>query len=94
MANFPPTRRGPRKARTEPSPRQARILEYIVRYRRQHGYSPTYEEIAQHFARSKVTVFEHVLALRQKGLVTVSGRHVSRNVRLTGRWTMTTRARR
>ena len=79
-------RRGPRKARTEPSPCQARILDFIVRYRRAYGYSPTCKEIAGHIGRSKVTVFEHIQALRQKGLLTVSGRHLQRNVRPTGRW--------
>ena len=86
MAITPHTRRGPRKARSEPSPRQARVLESIIQYRREHGYSPTFDEIGDRLGCSKVTVFEHVQVLRRKGLVTVSGWHLPRSVRPTGRW--------
>jgi len=86
MAIFPPQGRRPRKAATEPTPIQARVLEYIGGYRSALGYSPTYQEIADHLGRSKVTAFEHVQALRRKGLVTVGDPHQFRGLRPTGCW--------
>ena len=50
------------------------------------GYSPTYQEIADHLGRRKATAFEHVQALRRKGLVTVGEPYRPRGLRPTGRW--------
>ncbi len=52
--------------------RQAEVLDFIKRYRKRHGYSPTLEEIGEHFEVNKVTVFEHVSELVRKGYVTRS----------------------
>ena len=52
--------------------RQAEVLNFIKRYRKRHGYSPTLEEIGEHFEVNKVTVFEHVSELVRKGYVTRS----------------------
>jgi repressor LexA len=38
--------------------------------RREYGYSPTLQEVADELGISKITVFEHVEALIHKGLVT------------------------
>ncbi|MFQ5422912.1 MAG: transcriptional repressor LexA [Phycisphaerae bacterium] len=65
------TRRSvPKKAPTRPAtPRQAAILTFIRDYTYRHGYSPTYEEIADEYGISKVTVFEHLTALESRGLI-------------------------
>lgn len=48
--------------------RQKEILDYIARYIKKHGYSPTYEEIRTYFSLSAFsTVFEHLTALIHKG---------------------------
>lgn len=52
------------------TPRKLEILTLIRDHRRIHGYSPTLQEIADHFGTSKITVFEHVEALIEKGLLT------------------------
>lgn len=53
----------------ELTPRQGDILRFIRRFRRQHGYGPTLEEIAAFLGISRVTVFEHVAHLRRKHMV-------------------------
>ena len=51
------------------TPRQLEILTLIRDGRRRDGYSPTMQEIADQLGVSKVTVFEHVEALIEKGLL-------------------------
>lgn len=57
------------------TPRRLEILQMIRDCRRQHGYSPTLQEIADELGISKITVFEHVEALERKGLLI---RHANR----------------
>ena len=52
------------------TPKQLRILKLIRDWRVRHGYSPTMQELADEIGVSKVTVFEHVEALIQKGALT------------------------
>ena len=61
----PRTRRPTRPA----TPRQTEILIFVRDYQHKHGYSPTYDEIAGQFDISKVTVFEHLSTLEEKGLL-------------------------
>ena len=51
------------------TPRQLEILTLIRDGRRNDGYSPTLQEIADELGISKITVFEHVEALHKKGLL-------------------------
>ena len=66
-----PVRRASRAPKpTRPAtPRQAEILTFIRDYQHRHGYSPTYDEIAAQFDISKVTVFEHLTILEERGLL-------------------------
>jgi repressor LexA len=50
--------------------RQRDLLEFIGKYQRTHGVSPTLEEIGRHFKISRVTAFQHVTALKKRGAVT------------------------
>lgn len=52
-----------------PSKRQAEILAFIVDFQRKNPFSPSLEEIAQHFRLSISTVHQHVAYLRKKGLL-------------------------
>lgn len=52
------------------TPRQVQILTLIRDGRRRDGYSPTLQEIADELGISKITVFEHVESLIEKGLLT------------------------
>ncbi len=52
------------------SPRQVEILTLIRDARRTRGYSPTLQELADVLGISKITVFEHVEGLIEKGLLT------------------------
>ena len=49
------------------TPKQLHILKFIRDHRITLGYSPTMQELADAFAVSKVTVFEHIEALIKKG---------------------------
>ena len=49
------------------TPKQLRVLKMIHESRRTQGYSPTMQEIADQLGVSKVTVFEHVESLINKG---------------------------
>lgn len=47
--------------------KQKQILEFLAEFQKQHGYSPTLDEMARHFNVSRVTVFGHISALEKKG---------------------------
>lgn len=66
------SRRKRRKADRVPglTPRQLEILTLIRDAKRNVGYSPTLQEIADQLGISKITVFEHVEVLIDKGLLT------------------------
>lgn len=49
--------------------RQFDVLEFIRQFRARRGFSPTLEELGQHFGVSKVTIHEHICALERKGAV-------------------------
>ena len=51
------------------TPRQLEIMQYIAKVYREKGFSPTYDEIAQHLGIKTPTVYEHILALEKKGAV-------------------------
>jgi repressor LexA len=59
--------------------RQRDILDFFESYTREHGISPTLEEIASSLGVNKVTVFGHVAEMERKGaLVRVAKKGVSR----------------
>jgi len=64
------------------TPRQLQIVQYIRDFRTRRGYSPTLQEIGDHFHLSKVTVFEHVVSLERKGVVLRGARHRARSLRV------------
>lgn len=49
------------------TPKQLRIFQLVRNWRATRGYSPTMQELADELGVSKVTVFEHVEALVNKG---------------------------
>jgi len=59
----------PPRERMVVTPRQLEILRFIRDYRLSHGCSPTMQEIATALGVNKVTVFEHVGSLVEKGLL-------------------------
>jgi len=64
------------------TPKQLAILTYLRDYERKHGYAPTLQEVADHFGVTKVTIFEHVGVLQQKGLL-ARRRYKARSLKLT-----------
>jgi repressor LexA len=65
------------------TPKQLRMLTYIRDYINAHGYAPTMQELGDEFGVSKVTVFEHIVALQKKGYLR-RGRHKARSLQLSG----------
>ena len=63
------------------TPRQVEILTFVRDYLHRHGYSPTYDEIAARFDITKVTVFEHLTTLEDRGLLT-RRKHMARSLEL------------
>lgn len=50
--------------------RQREILTFLESYIREHGYAPSFEEIAEHFRfQSLATVHEHLTNLERKGFI-------------------------
>lgn len=49
--------------------RQKETYEYIKAFISSHGYSPTQEEIAQHFLVSQITVKDCLETLKEKKLI-------------------------
>jgi len=49
------------------TPQQLKVFKLVREWRSRHGLSPTMQELADELGISKVTVFEHVEALIEKG---------------------------
>ena len=50
--------------------RQRQILDYLNSYSTEHGYAPSFEEIARHFNyNSLATVHEHLTNIERKGYI-------------------------
>src|SRR5512139_3797677 len=65
------------------TPKQLRVLTFIRDFSQARGYAPTMQEVADEFRVSKVTVFEHIGALQQKGYLK-HARHRARSLQLSG----------
>jgi len=56
-----------------PTQRQKEVLDFIKKYKKLYGYSPTYKEIAKGLGlSSKSSVWEHVKRLREQGYLKIS----------------------
>lgn len=67
------------------TPKQKAVFQYIKSYLSEKGFSPTFNEIANHFGyKSKGTVYKHIKALKQKGLIQQDWNRV-RSIRLSGK---------
>lgn len=50
--------------------RQSQVLQYLQSHIAEHGYAPSFEEIAEHFGfQSLATVHEHLTNLERKGYI-------------------------
>jgi repressor LexA len=50
--------------------KQREILDFVTEFAEEHGYAPSFEEIAEHFGLSSLaTVHEHLENLRAKGYI-------------------------
>jgi len=56
----------------KPSKRQAEILQFVTKFQREKGYSPSLGEIADHFGVSIPTIHQHISYLRKKNLLSAN----------------------
>lgn len=63
------------------TPKQLQILKLIHAFQDEHGYSPTYAELAKKLGVSTITVFEHLEALERKNAIR-RRRHEARSVEI------------
>ena len=57
------------------TPKQKQILEYLRKYLKKNGYSPSLQEIGKHFKLVKSTVHKHVKNLKEKGYLNKADYH-------------------
>ena len=62
------------------TPKQAAIVKHIRDKRLIEGYSPTLQELANSFNVTKVTIFEHIEALIEKGALQRVDKHKARSL--------------
>jgi len=53
----------------KPTKRQEEVLEFISQYIKKHKYSPTLQEVAGFFSISGKGAYDHIAALKKKGLL-------------------------
>ncbi|MFW6066304.1 MAG: transcriptional repressor LexA [Planctomycetota bacterium] len=68
------------------TPKQLSIVRYIREFRRREGYSPTMQQIGDHLGCTKVTVFEHVNALVEKGVLHRGPKHKARSLQVSDKF--------
>jgi len=54
----------------QPTKKQKQVLEFVSGFQKEHGFSPSLEEIADYLGVSIPTVHQHVQALKKKGFIT------------------------
>lgn len=54
------------------TPRQLQVLKLIAEFHANRCYSATIQELADHLGISRPTAFEHIAALREKGLLSAT----------------------
>lgn len=57
------------------TPKQSQILKHIQQFIAQHGWPPTFRELAEHFSLSLGAVQDRVAALESKGFLKRTGEH-------------------
>jgi repressor LexA len=63
--------------------KQSEILAYIRSHLSEHGYAPSYREIADHFGLSSpATVHQHVQSLTEKGVIAIGDEGEARSIEL------------
>jgi len=65
-------------------PRKMQILKAIEAFRTEHRYGPTLAEIARLVGVTRVTVYEHVQAMRAAGILTQPGKRAYRSLDVCG----------
>lgn len=73
--------KSPKRRLQSLTPKQLRVLMFVRDFLHARGYAPTMQELADEFGVSKVTSFEHVVALQKKGYLKRS-RYKARSLRL------------
>lgn len=63
--------------------KQSEVLDFIRTHLKEYGYAPSYREIGDHFGLSSpATVYTHVQALVEKGMVSIGDEGEARSIEL------------
>jgi SOS-response transcriptional repressor LexA len=71
-----------RKGLRAMTPVRAATLRFLVEYFDRTGYAPTLREMAAHFSKSVIAVYERLAALEELGLIRVV-KQLARGIRIT-----------
>jgi repressor LexA len=63
------------------TPKQYQILKAIHQYKNEHGYAPTYVELARAMKVTTITIYEHLGALERKNAIR-RRRHEARSIEI------------
>jgi SOS-response transcriptional repressor LexA len=54
---------------TQPSEKQMELLDYLIRHIEEHGFQPSYSEMAEHFGVTKNAIQGRLRGLARKGII-------------------------
>ena len=60
------------------------ILQSIIEYIEEHGYSPSYEEIGELTGKARVTIHRHIHIMLEEGLIETDSEFTPRAIRVPG----------
>ena len=61
--------------------RQRDIMDFVIEFKLRHRISPTLAEIAERMDVSRVTIHEHLKALKEKGVIETK-KHSARSIKV------------
>lgn len=61
--------------------RQQEVLDFIIKFKQDREYSPTFQEVAEHFGITRKSAYDHIKVLVKKGHISYTEK-ISRSMRV------------